>query len=133
MTYAELELFYHDILARVRSRGSTCAITSGMACVAYGVAPTTKDCDVLCRPDDADAFRAVVFETKLAGSPPSYRGISRPRWTRAGCAVVGPATSCGKRRRVRRIWMSSAWLPAPARRGRWNFTAYTFTSTPWRK
>ena len=88
MTYAELELFYHDILTRVRSRGSTCAITSGMACVAYGVAPTTKDCDVLCRPDDADAFRAVVFETKLAGAPPSYRGHLTPpldaRWLRGG-------------------------------------------------
>ena len=88
MTYAELETFYHQILNRVRARGSTCAITSGMACVAYGVAPTTKDCDVLCRPDDADTFRAVVFATKLAGVTPQYRGHLTPpldaRWLGGG-------------------------------------------------
>lgn len=88
MTYEELEKFYHRILHRVRARGSTCAITRGMACVAYGVAPTTKDCDVLCLPDDADTFRAVVFETKLAGVTPRYRGHLTPpldaRWLGGG-------------------------------------------------
>mgnify|MGYP004372653889 CR=1 FL=1 len=54
MTYAELESFYHDLVRRARERDITCAITSGMACVHYGVAQTTKDCDLLCDPELAE-------------------------------------------------------------------------------
>src|ERR1035437_5780332 len=38
LSYAELEQFYEGLVARARRRGIVCAITSGMACVAYGVA-----------------------------------------------------------------------------------------------
>jgi len=39
-TYAELEQFYEGLVTRARSRGVGCAITSGMACVAFGVSET---------------------------------------------------------------------------------------------
>ncbi len=47
MTYAELETFFTGLVATAQARGITCGITRGMACVHFGVAATTKDCDVL--------------------------------------------------------------------------------------
>ena len=55
--YAELEAFFTNLVATAQSRGITCAITSGMACVHFGVAATTKDCDVLCEAGKSDDFR----------------------------------------------------------------------------
>ena len=86
--YAELEAFFTGLVRTAQSRGITCAITSGMACVHFGVAATTKDCDVLCAVEQADDFRALVAETELRGLLPNYRGnISPPldaRWMRGG-------------------------------------------------
>jgi hypothetical protein len=56
LSYAELEQFYEGLVSRARSRGITCAITSGMACVSFGVSEATKDCDLLCSPDCAGVF-----------------------------------------------------------------------------
>jgi hypothetical protein len=59
-----------------------------MACVHFGVAATTKDCDVLCAPERADAFRTLIDKTELAGLRASYRGHLSPpldsRWMRGG-------------------------------------------------
>ncbi len=86
--YAELETFFCDLVARAQRAGIPCAITSGMACVHFGVAATTKDCDVLCLPEKSDDFRALVAATELRGLGPNYRGnISPPldtRWMRGG-------------------------------------------------
>lgn len=86
--YAELESFFTGLVATAQSRGITCAITSGMACVHFGVAATTKDCDVLCTVEKADDFRQLIAETPLRGLLPNYRGnISPPldaRWMRGG-------------------------------------------------
>lgn len=86
--YAELESFFTGLVATAQSRGITCAITSGMACVHFGVAATTKDCDVLCTVEKADDFRHLIAETPLRGLLPNYRGnISPPldaRWMRGG-------------------------------------------------
>lgn len=86
--YAELEQFFTGLVATAQSRGITCAITSGMACVHFGVAATTKDCDLLCTPDAADAFRQLIAETAFRGLLPNYRGnISPPfhaRWMLGG-------------------------------------------------
>ena len=48
MNQAELHLFYEELVRKLRDQGVVCAITSGLACVHYGVAETTKDCDLLC-------------------------------------------------------------------------------------
>lgn len=86
--YAELEKFFSDLVAEAQRRGIPCAITSGMACVRYGVAATTKDCDVLCGPESSDDFRNLISTTELRGLLPNYRGnISPPldaRWMRGG-------------------------------------------------
>ncbi len=88
MTYTELEHFFESFLSRLRLQGVTCAITSGMACVHFGVAATTKDCDALCAPSDAVTFLDVLGETRLGGQGPGYRGnLSAPldeRWLRGG-------------------------------------------------
>jgi hypothetical protein len=86
--YAELERFYQELVRKLRERGVTCAITSGMACVHYGVTDTTKDCDLLCSPETAERCLDLLSETVFAGIFPSYRGnISPPldaRWMRGG-------------------------------------------------
>jgi hypothetical protein len=87
-SYAKLEQFYEKLVTRARSRGITCAITSGMACVAFGVSEATKDCDLLCTPDSAGDLLSLLGETILGGRLPSYRGnLTAPldaRWFRGG-------------------------------------------------
>jgi len=86
--YRELESFFTRLVSTAQDRGIVCAITSGMACVHFGVAATTKDCDVLCEVGKADAFRELIAETSLRDLLPNYRGnISPPldaRWMRGG-------------------------------------------------
>jgi len=88
LTYAELERFYEGLVSKARQCGVACAITSGMACVAFGVAAATRDCDLLCAPDAAGDFFSLLFDTPLRGRLPSYRGnLTAPldsRWLRGG-------------------------------------------------
>jgi hypothetical protein len=88
LSYAELERFYEGLVSRARSQGIMCAITSGMACVAFGVAPATQDCDLLCTPEAAARFFTLLCETKFADQLPHYRGHLTPpldeRWLRGG-------------------------------------------------
>jgi hypothetical protein len=99
-SYAELERFYEELVIRARARGIACAITSGMACVAFGVSEATKDCDLLCTPDSADEFLSLLGEATIGGQLPVYRGhLSAPldaRWFRGGWTshfVWAPADS----------------------------------------
>lgn len=86
--YEELEAFFTATVATAQERGIACGITSGMACVHFGVAATTTDCDLLCGPANADAFLALIAETSLRGLLPNYRGNLSPpleaRWMRGG-------------------------------------------------
>jgi hypothetical protein len=88
ISYAELEGFFSDLVATAQARGIPCAITSGMACVHFGVAATTKDCDVLCAAENSEEFRELIAATGLRGLFPGYRGnISPPldaRWMQGG-------------------------------------------------
>jgi len=88
LSYAELERFYEGLVTRAREQGVTCAITSGMACVAYGISQTTRDCDLLCAPESCDRLFTVIRETRLQGALASYRGHITPpldaRWMRGG-------------------------------------------------
>jgi hypothetical protein len=85
---ADLHLFYEDLVRELRSRGVLCAITSGLACVHYGIAETTKDCDLLCHPDAFDALLRLLGETRIGTNQCHYRGhISPPldaRWHLGG-------------------------------------------------
>lgn len=88
MIQAELERFFEGLVERVRSQGAVCAITSGMACVRFGVAVATKDCDVLCLPDNAAIFFDTLVATQLGDASCRYRGhMTAPldaRWLRGG-------------------------------------------------
>jgi hypothetical protein len=84
----ELHLFYEDLVGELRSRGVLCAITSGLACVHYGIAETTKDCDLLCHPDAFDKLLNVLAARPIRDAVCEYRGnISPPldaRWHNGG-------------------------------------------------
>ena len=86
--YAELEQFYEGLVIELREQGVVCAITSGMACVHYGVAETTKDCVLLCHTASLGTLLDLLAQTSLSGQPCQYRGnISPPldaRWHRGG-------------------------------------------------
>lgn len=49
--------FLKDFAARMRGAGIRFAITSGMACVHYGIQQTTKDSDWIIPPEDLERFR----------------------------------------------------------------------------
>lgn len=78
MNPADLHLFFEDFVVELRSRGVLCAITSGLACVHYGIAETTKDCDLLCHPDSFGALLQLLGETTIAKNRCHYRGHISP-------------------------------------------------------
>ena len=88
MTDLELHTFYEDLVRQLRARGVVCGITSGLACVHYGVAETTKDCDLLCHPESFKTLVALLIEIRLQEHLCRYRGhISPPldaAWHRGG-------------------------------------------------
>lgn len=88
MTDIEQQKFFEDLVRELRARGVICAITSGMACVHYGIAETTQDCDLLCHPGSFPTLLDLLAQTKIAGCACHYRGnISPPldaRWHRGG-------------------------------------------------
>jgi len=85
---AELHQFYLDFVGRLRERGVLCAITSGLACVHFGIAETTKDCDLLCHPSDFSTLLNELSQTAVGTHRCSYRGLLSPpldeRWHRGG-------------------------------------------------
>src|SRR5919106_3922185 len=86
--YADLQRFYEALVARAREAGVTCAITSAMACVAHGLAETTKDCDLLCAPEGAERLLQIINSTEFGNASPHYRGNLSPpldqRWLEGG-------------------------------------------------
>lgn len=83
-----LDEFYQGILERLHAREVPCAITGGLACVQFGVAEHTEDCDLLCAPDHAKQLLEVLRQTSFDGAPCRYRGtLSAPldgRWLEGG-------------------------------------------------
>lgn len=69
--------FLHAFRAELREAGIRFAITSGMACVHYGLQQTTKDSDWILPPDQAAPLRS-LFVRREATLPPwtvRYRSI----------------------------------------------------------
>jgi hypothetical protein len=88
MNTTELPLFYEELVQELRERGVVCAITSGLACVHYGIAETTKDCDLLCHTGSFETVLDFLSAKRLRREACRYRGnISPPleaRWHRGG-------------------------------------------------
>ena len=88
MTDCELHLFYEDLVRELRAHGVICAITSGLACVHYGIAETTQDCDLLCHPGSFPALLELLAQKNITAQNCHYRGdISPPldaRWHQGG-------------------------------------------------
>ena len=88
MSPDQLLLFYEDLVRKLRARGVVCAITSGLACVHYGIAETTMDCDLLCHPGSFGELLDLLSATSIQGAACRYRGNLSPpleaRWHRGG-------------------------------------------------
>lgn len=88
MTDQDLHIFYEDLVRGLRSKGVLCGITSGLACVHFDIAETTKDCDLLCHPEGFYELLQTLEQTKVDGAYCRYRGnISPPldfRWHQGG-------------------------------------------------
>ena len=92
MNQDELYLFYEDLVRTLRQRGVICAITSGLACVHYGIAETTKDCDLLCHASLFGELLELLEATKVEGVACAYRGnISPPLDARDRAPAWGSA------------------------------------------
>ena len=81
VSQADLDRFYENLVTSIRADGALCAITSGMACVRYNVAHSTKDCDVLCATESAELFLNRLVQTVFEGASCSYRGHLTPNGT----------------------------------------------------
>jgi len=81
---AELDQFFEELVTAVRAKGGICAITS----VQYGIAQSTKDCDLLCAADSARQLLGVLRASPLRSVSCSYRGHVTPpldrRWLQGG-------------------------------------------------
>jgi len=120
-------LFYEDLVSRLRARGVLCAITSGLACVHYGVAETTQACDLLCHPGSFDAlfFKPdTLTELLVAHACPPRMAARRPALE---LAVKGGSRAPGALHAERLLWeelhgqrlggtRSDRWVGAPTPR-----------------
>jgi hypothetical protein len=68
--------FVKRLAAELKEAGIRFAITSGMACVHYGLQQTTKDSDWIIPPDDLEGFCALLI--RLEGAMPPWRVAYRP-------------------------------------------------------
>jgi len=88
ISQSALNRFYLRLITDVRARGGICAITSGMACVQYGVSQSTQDCDLLCLKRDARSLLKALQTSSFGDSQCSYRGnLTAPldeRWLAGG-------------------------------------------------
>jgi hypothetical protein len=88
MNVTELHVFYEELVQRLRERGVVCGITSGLACVHYGIAETTQDCDLLCHTRSFEELLDLLSTTPISGNACHYRGNLSPpldaRWHRGG-------------------------------------------------
>ena len=80
--------FYRRLVQKLRDQGIQALITGGNACVFYGFAPVTKDCDIIVPFDKCDQVLAIVAETVFGGNKPHYHiGFGAPfskRWLSGG-------------------------------------------------
>ncbi len=88
MNDVELHEYFENMVRTLRAKGVLCAITSGLACVHYGIAESTQDCDLLCHTSSFPVLLDYLSETSIDGQPCQYRGnISPPldaRWHKGG-------------------------------------------------
>ena len=82
-----IDEFYASISAGLLRQEVPCAITGGLACVEFGVAQHTEDCDLICPPAHAETLLEVLRASPFGAVPCQYRKTSPPldvRWLAGG-------------------------------------------------
>lgn len=70
----QLHALYEEMVRDLRRSGVVCGITSGLACVHFDVAETTKDCDLLCSPESFHLLLDDLKRRQINGQGCAYRG-----------------------------------------------------------
>ena len=70
--------FYRNFQALMQRHGLRHVLTSGMACVEYGIQQTTKDTDWIVHPDDLAALVAMLCECERGLTGTNWRVTYRP-------------------------------------------------------
>jgi hypothetical protein len=73
--------FYRSFQSLMREHGIRHVLTSGMACVEYGIQQNTKDTDWIIHPEDLDKLVALLFEHE--------RGLTGNNWRVSYRALFG--------------------------------------------
>ncbi len=112
------EGLYTEIVDQLKEQGVLCAITGGLACVQFGVAHYTEDCDLICAPNDAAQLLNLLRQKTYENAPCLYRGLTAPldeRWLAGGYTAhfywLGKSVD-------QPFWMSLAFRPASVPPGR---------------
>ncbi len=74
-----LDAFYAAISRRLRGHGVPCAITGGLACVEFGVAEHTEDCDLICPAAHADTLLNAAILRYLPETTSHFKNLTRIR------------------------------------------------------
>ena len=81
------EGLYTEIVDQLKQQGVVCAITGGLACVQFGIAHYTEDCDMICAPSDAAKLLNLLRQKTYENAFCVYRGLTAPldeRWLAGG-------------------------------------------------
>ncbi|MCX6868597.1 MAG: hypothetical protein NTV46_20800 [Verrucomicrobia bacterium] len=70
--------FYRDFQAMMREHCIRHVLTSGMACVEYGIQHNTKDTDWIIHPDDLGQLVAMLCESERGLTGNNWRVSYRP-------------------------------------------------------
>ncbi len=83
-----LDEFYSGFLKSLKIKGVPCVITGGLACVEFGIAEHTADCDVIFSPEHTSKFLGTLKHTSFHGETCHYRSLFSPpldrRWLTGG-------------------------------------------------
>ena len=85
--WPDIDEFYASLSSELQRRQVPCAITGGLACVEFGVAEHTEDCDLICPPGHAETLLKVLQTSPFGVNCCQYRQTSPPldaRWLAGG-------------------------------------------------
>jgi len=103
-----LKAFYEGLERTLHAHGISSLTTGGNACIVYGLAQMTKDCDIIIPIEKAEEVLQILAKTTLRGNSCTSPSSTEDRSTPAGSMAAGAATrSLVRSTSPWREWISS--------------------------